>query len=90
MAGVGFAGVRQYLPRFLLVLAVVPLLFAATALCAARLGFEPAAPAAAVGAVSFAAVALAPSSKNAAVRAALLGALVALAWIVALLLPMPA
>lgn len=71
---------RQYAPRFLLVVVVVPLCFVLAAFAAAQLGREPAPVAALVGAVVFAALALAPSTRNALVRAALLLALTAIAW----------
>lgn len=74
---------RQYVPRFLLVVLVVPLCFVLAAFAAAQAGQDPGPTAAVVGAASFAAVALAPSTRNAVMRAALLVGLTAAAWLVA-------
>lgn len=71
---------RLLLPRLALVFVAVPLLFVATALWASRMGFDPAPSASAVGALAFASLTLAPSHKNAAMRAALLMLLVVAAW----------
>lgn len=61
---------RTYLPRFLIAVLAVPAAFALCAFAAVRFGADaPEAPAAAAGAVTFALVVTAPSTKNAAMRA---------------------
>lgn len=69
---------RLLLPRLLLVVTMIPALCAATALLAATHGRAPDGPTAAVGAVSFAALTLAPSHQNAAMRGLVLAAAVAI------------
>ena len=74
-----------YLPRFLVAVGAVPLAFLAIAFAAARLERPPETPAALVGAVTFALVVLAPSTKNALARAGVVLALAGLAAAGALL-----
>lgn len=74
---------RLVVPRLLIVVICVPPLFAATAFAMAELGRAPEAPANVVGAVSFAALVLAPSHRNAVMRALVLGLTVSVGLIAA-------
>lgn len=69
-----------YLPRFLIAVVAVPAAFVLAAFAAVRVGFAPQGPAAIVGAVTFALVVMAPSTKNAAVRAAIVLAVAAVGF----------
>lgn len=79
-ARTGFTG---YLPRFALAVATVPLAFVLCAFAAARFSWDPERAGAAAGALTFALVVLAPSTRNAAVRAGIACALAALAALIA-------
>jgi hypothetical protein len=63
---------RLLVPRFLIVVVAAPLAFVAALYGAQRFGFDADAVAGVAAAVTFAAVALAPSHKNASMRALLL------------------
>lgn len=69
---------RALLPRFLVVVGAVPLVFLGALSSCTRFGLDLSI-AALVAAGTFAAIAMAPSNKNAAVRAAIVLAVVAVA-----------
>ena len=68
----------SYLPRFALAIVTVPLAFLLSAFAATHIGVQATRAGALAGAVTFALIILAPSSRNAAVRAGLVCALTAM------------
>ena len=78
------AGLSSYLPRFALAIVAVPVAFVAAAFAATGFGAGAERVAALAGALTFALVVLAPSTRNAAVRAGLACAVTVLLATIAL------